>query len=83
MVIRLSATLLLLSAAGAACAQRPPSPVDIDAYTGLLAAAATGDVEAVESALAGGADPDVRDSQGRPPSTWPRSRADGRSCAGS
>ena len=63
-------TLLLIMAsacAGAAWAQTPPSSTAVDAYTGLLAAAAAGDVAALRAGLDYGANPDVHDAYGRTP----------------
>lgn len=71
MTIQRSTFILLLVLAGApvsaAWAQVPPSPTEVDAYTGVLAAAAGGDVAALTTQLGNGADPDVRDGYGRTP----------------
>jgi ankyrin repeat protein len=56
--------LLLATAAGA---QTPPDAAELAAYTGLHAAAARGDVPALERLLAAGAAPDPRDAAGRTP----------------
>jgi ankyrin repeat protein len=48
-------------------AQVPPSATEIGAYTGLLAAAAHGDVSALRIELDNGADPDMHDGYGRTP----------------
>jgi len=68
---RISALLLSGIMAGAlaadARAQVPPSSVEIERYTGLLAAAAGGDGDALRAQLESGTDPDVRDSYGRTP----------------
>jgi len=53
--------------AGAADAQVPPSPTDKAGYTGLLAAAATGDVGQIKALTARGAKADSRDAHGRTP----------------
>ncbi|MEE8244703.1 MAG: ankyrin repeat domain-containing protein [Pseudomonadales bacterium] len=63
-------TLLLTmggACASAAWAQTPPSSTEIDAYTGLLAAASGGDVAALRTGLDDGANPDVHDAYGRTP----------------
>jgi ankyrin repeat protein len=52
---------------GPAPAQVPPSREEIQAYTGLFAAAARGDAEQIKVLVAGGARPDVRDAHGRTP----------------
>ena len=65
------ALLLLVIMAGAfaagARAQVPPSYVELGRYTGLLAAAAGGDGDALRAQLESGTNPDVRDSYGRTP----------------
>ena len=48
-------------------AQVPPSREEIQAYTGLPAAAACGDAKQIGALIAGGARPDVRDAHGRTP----------------
>lgn len=58
---------MVLSTPADVRAQVPPSPDEIDTYTGLLAAAANGDVDALRIRLSDGADPDVRDGYGRTP----------------
>jgi uncharacterized protein len=67
--ILLRAVCLVLAAgiAFAASAQVAPSAAEQAGYDGLLAAAAQGDTARVETLLAGGAAPDVRDAQGRTP----------------
>lgn len=60
-------TLLLMASGGIGLAQVPPSATEIDGYTGLLAAAAGGDVTALAIELDDGADPDMRDAYGRTP----------------
>ena len=71
MVLRLPTLTLLLimggTCASAAWAQVPPSSTEVEAYTGLLAAAAGGDVTGLRSRLDKGANPDVRDSYRRTP----------------
>lgn len=57
----------LLMVAGTAQAQVPPSPAENAAYTGLLAAAATGDAEKIRGLIAQGKKPDVRDAYRRTP----------------
>jgi ankyrin repeat protein len=58
---------LAVGAATAGSAQTPPRAAEIDSYRGLHAAAARGDVAAIGDLLAGGADPQVRDDNGRTP----------------
>jgi ankyrin repeat protein len=48
-------------------AQVPPSREEIQAYPGVLAAAARGDATQIGALIAGGARPDVRDAHGRTP----------------
>lgn len=68
---RIPALLLLSIMAGtfgaATSAQVPPSPIEFEHYTGLLAAAAGDDGDALRAELEGGTDPDVRDNYGRTP----------------
>jgi ankyrin repeat protein len=45
----------------------PPGAAEIAAYTGLHAAAARGDLVAIEAAIARGADPNAREAYGRTP----------------
>ena len=59
--------LLVLVAAPVSYAQTPPSSAEQARYTGLLAAAARGDVLQIETLTARGAAPDVRDAHGRTP----------------
>ena len=69
------ALLLLMALVGAAVgkppssalAQIPPTADEIAAYTGLHAAAASGDTVAIERAFMGGADIEARDTLGRTP----------------
>jgi len=48
-------------------AQIPPSSLEISRYTGILAAAARGDVQQIEASIAKGEKPDIRDGYGRTP----------------
>jgi ankyrin repeat protein len=48
-------------------AQVPPSPAERGAYTGLFAAALSGDAVALRAQVAGGAKVDARDASGRTP----------------
>jgi uncharacterized protein len=66
---RISMALLLaaLIAAVPTRAQIPPSPDEVVRYGGLHAAAAKGDLAAIERLVAGGADLNARDGQGRTP----------------
>jgi uncharacterized protein len=59
--------LICLLVAPPAAAQTPPSPAELQAYRGLHAAAATGDVAAVEKLVASGMALDARDANGRTP----------------
>jgi uncharacterized protein len=61
------ATAALLALEPLASAQVPPSPAEIPAYRGLHAAAARGDVAAIERLAAAGAALDARDGNGRTP----------------
>ena len=54
-------------AASVAIAQVPPSPAEVAGYTGLHAAAAKGDVAAIDALLAGGTNVNAKDSHGRTP----------------
>jgi len=56
-----------IAAGGVAVAQTPPSADELARYSGLHAAAAKGDVNAVGALLAAGADANARDAQGRTP----------------
>jgi uncharacterized protein len=64
-----AAALALLAGAPAASvmAQTPPSERDLRIYAGLHAAAATGDVAAIEQLVADGEKPNVQDSHSRTP----------------
>lgn len=60
--------LIVVIAAGLpASAQVPPSPDELRAYRGLHAAAATGDIPAIETALRGGASVNATDPRQRTP----------------
>jgi ankyrin repeat protein len=62
--------LVLAVATGAwtpAVAQAPPSEAEVRAYVGLHAAAAAGDVAAIDRLVAAGADREARDGNGRTP----------------
>ena len=66
--IRTGIVFCLLSClAPAALAQTPPSASERAAYTGLHAAAASGNVAEIHALLAAKADPNTRDSAGRTP----------------
>jgi uncharacterized protein len=68
-VRQLSLAILLagLIAAAPIRAQIPPSPDEVARYSGLHAAAANGDVAAIEHLIAGGTDINARDGQWRTP----------------
>src|SRR6266851_4402467 len=68
-VLPISAALALLAAAPATSlmAQTPPSERDLRIYAGLHAAAATGDIAAIEQLVADGEKPNVQDSKSRTP----------------
>lgn len=66
-VVGFAVGLLLLAAASGSYAQTPASSAEQARYTGLLAAAARGDVAQIEALTARGATPDVRDAHGRTP----------------
>ena len=59
--------LALCLAAPPGLAQTPPSPSELQAYTGLHAAAAKGDAAAIRTLIAGGADANARDGHRRTP----------------
>jgi ankyrin repeat protein len=65
--ICLLSVLIAVPALMPASAQVPPSPDELMAYRGLHAAAAHGDVKAIESALRDGAALDATDSRQRTP----------------
>jgi len=65
-VLRVLLVTLLLAGAGAQ-AQVAPTASERAAYTGLFAAAATGDVAAIGKLAAGGANVNARDRNGRTP----------------
>jgi uncharacterized protein len=58
---------VLVAISSLVLAQVPPSAAELAAYQGLHKAAADGDVAAIETALARGADVNGRDSSGRTP----------------
>jgi hypothetical protein len=58
---------LLVGAANPAAAQIAPAPAEIATYSGLLAAAASGDAGAIDRLVKHGADVDGRDDNGRTP----------------
>ena len=64
---RISTVLLLAVCIPAAFAQSPPSQIERERYTGLLLAAARGDVPQIRTLIAKGARVDVRDSYERTP----------------
>lgn len=65
--LRILAFVLAAALAGPAAAQTPPSPAEAARYGGLHAAAWQGDAARIAQLLAGGADPNSRDSHGRTP----------------
>jgi ankyrin repeat protein len=69
LVLPIAAALALLAAAPAAplMAQTPPTERDLRVYAGLHAAAATGDVAAIEALVADGERPDLQDANSRTP----------------
>jgi uncharacterized protein len=60
-------TLVVQGFAATALAQTPPSAPELAGYTGLHAAAAKGDAQAIGALLARGADANARDAHGRTP----------------
>lgn len=66
-----ASTIALVLAAAASTpssrAQSPPNKTEIREYKGLLASTIRGDIEETRRLLAGGADPNVIDDQGRTP----------------
>jgi ankyrin repeat protein len=66
-VLLFAAVFAAVPAPSPAHAQRPPSAAEAAAYSGLLAAAARGDVQGIARLLAAGARVDVRDGYGRTP----------------
>jgi uncharacterized protein len=58
---------LLFMLAAPASAQTPPSPAELQAYRGLHAAAAKGDVAEIEKLVKSGAPVDARDGRARTP----------------
>jgi len=61
------AAALLLAGAGPMLGQVPPAQRDLAAYTGLHAAAATGDAAAIKQLAASGSNLNARDGHGRTP----------------
>jgi uncharacterized protein len=57
----------LALAASVGSAQIPPSPAELESYTGLHRAAARGDADGIRRLLAARADPEARDARGRTP----------------
>lgn len=57
----------LIAAASAPQAQTPPNDTELAAYRGLHAAAATGDLAAINRLISDGADPNATDGHGRTP----------------
>ena len=57
----------LLAVAHGATAQTAPSAAEVAAYDGLHRAAYLGDLDAIRSLIAAGADLDARDDNGRTP----------------
>jgi uncharacterized protein len=68
-VLRLPVALVLTLAAlaSSSLAQMPPSQAELEAYRGLHAAAALGDVAEIRRLVAGGANVNARDGNGRTP----------------
>jgi ankyrin repeat protein len=64
---RLLDVLLLALTIEPAAAQVAPSPSETAGYTGLFAAAASGDAGRIAALVAGGERPDARDGRGRTP----------------
>jgi len=64
---RLGISILAFVWAGTACAQVPPSQTERARYTGILLAAARGDVAQIKTLVAKGSRPDTRDSYERTP----------------
>jgi ankyrin repeat protein len=64
---RIAAAVSLLLAATVTFAQTPPSEAEVARYSGLHAAAASGDVVAISVAVASRGDLNVRDRNGRTP----------------
>jgi uncharacterized protein len=63
----LSAVIVVVTICAPAVAQVPPSPETLAAYSGLHAAAAKGDIAAIEGAVRNGAALDATDPQQRTP----------------
>ncbi len=58
---------ILALSGSAACAQTPPTPIELSAYRGLYAAAAQGSVDDIRRLAQMGADLNARDGNGRTP----------------
>lgn len=67
LMVRIAGFTLLAVCTSAATAQTPPSQVERARYTGLLLAAARGDVAQIKAEIAKGARPDTRDFNERTP----------------
>ena len=63
----LATAAALISAAGSALAQTPPSERELRIYAGLHDAAARGDVDEIEKLIAEGEKPNVQDANSRTP----------------
>src|SRR5579872_1058999 len=59
--------VLLMASPASLLAQNPPSAHDLRIYAGLHAAAANGDVPAIEQLIADGEKPDIQDANSRTP----------------
>jgi uncharacterized protein len=66
-LVAISIVAQCVTAGSAGLAQTPPSPAEVTSYTGLHAAAAKGDVQAIGALLARGTDVTATDSHGRTP----------------
>jgi hypothetical protein len=66
-VLPMAAALAWLATGAALLAQTPPSERELKIYAGLHAAAANGDVAAIEQLVAEGEKPNVQDSKSRTP----------------
>jgi ankyrin repeat protein len=65
--VRLAACLLFVALMSPVAAQTPPGPAELQAYAGLHAAAAHGDLYAIDGRVRTGAPIDVVDGNGRTP----------------
>ena len=59
--------LFILSWSSVATAQNPPSASEVSQYTGIMAAAAKGDVNELKDLIAKGGNPNISDNHGRTP----------------